>query len=68
MSAPKAHHIFSKRRSARASLEATVSGAFRLATYLVILSAGYIFMNIAINGSKAVFTTEAPKAADAARV
>ena len=44
----------------RTTTEATISGAFRLATYLVILSAGYIFMNIAINGSKAVFTTEAP--------
>ena len=31
-----------------------------MATYLVIISAGYIFLNIAINGSKAVFTTEAP--------
>ena len=60
MSAPKAHHIFSKRRSPRATLEAAVSGAFRLATYLVILSAGYIFVNIAVNGSKAVFTTQAP--------
>ena len=60
MSTPKAHHIFSKRRTARATLEAGISGTFRLVTYLVILSAGYIFMNIAINGSKAVFTTQAP--------
>lgn len=60
MPTPKAQHLFSKRRSPRAMLEAVASGAFRLATYLVILSAGYIFMNIAINGSKAVFTTQAP--------
>jgi phosphate transport system permease protein len=33
---------------------------FRVATYLVILAAGYIFANIAFNGSKAVFKTEAP--------
>lgn len=31
-----------------------------MATYLVILAAGYIFINIAYNGSKAVFTTKAP--------
>lgn len=60
MSASNDPHIFSKRRSKRATLEATLSGAFRLATYIVILCAGYIFMNIAINGSKAVFTTSAP--------
>ena len=41
-------------------MEAIVSWSFRLGTYLVILCAGYIFMNIAVNGSKAVFTTEAP--------
>jgi phosphate transport system permease protein len=60
MSASNDSHIFSKRPSRRATVEATLSGAFRLATYLVILSAGTIFMNITINGSKAVFTTEAP--------
>ena len=53
-------HTFTKRRSTQGTLEATISGALRLATYLVIISAGYIFLNIAINGSKAVFTTEAP--------
>ena len=37
-----------------------MSGTFRLATYLVIICAGYLFLNITINGSKAVFTTEAP--------
>ena len=60
MSASNEHHIFSKRPSKRTTVEATISGAFRLATYIVILCAGYIFMNIAINGSKAVFTTSAP--------
>lgn len=60
MSASNEQHIFSKRPSKKAALEASISGAFGLATYIVILCAGYIFMNIAINGSKAVFTTEAP--------
>ena len=60
MDSPTKQHIFAKRRSTQGTLEATISGAFRLATYLVIISAGYIFLNIAINGSKAVFTTEAP--------
>jgi phosphate transport system permease protein len=60
MDSPTKQHIFAKRRSTTGTLEATISGALRLATYLVIISAGYIFLNIAINGSKALFTTEAP--------
>ena len=60
MDSPTEQHTFTKRRSTKGTLEATISGALRLATYLVIISAGYIFLNIAINGSKAVFTTEAP--------
>jgi|TARA_B110000093_G_scaffold116697_2_gene125004 phosphate transport system permease protein len=60
MDSLKPQNIFSKRRSTQGTLEATISGALRLATYLVIISAGYIFLNISINGSKAVFTTEAP--------
>lgn len=60
MDSPTKQHIFAKRRSTQGTLEATISGALRLATYLVIISAGYIFLNIAINGSKAVFTTGAP--------
>lgn len=42
------------------TIESITSCLFRLATYLVIICAGYIFLNIAINGSKAVFTTQAP--------
>jgi phosphate transport system permease protein len=60
MSASNAQHPFSKRPSRKAAWESTISGAFRLATYIVILCAGYIFLNIAYNGSKAVFTTQAP--------
>lgn len=60
MSAPKATHAFSKKKSKLKLIETIVSGFFRLATYLVILAAGYIFINIAYNGSKAVFTTKAP--------
>ena len=60
MSAQKQQHIYSHRPSARRSVEAVVKWSFRLATYLVILSAGYIFANIAYNGSKAVFITQAP--------
>ncbi|MBT4757199.1 MAG: phosphate ABC transporter, permease protein PstA, partial [Opitutae bacterium] len=50
MDSPTKQHIFAKRRSTQGTLEATISGALRLATYLVIISAGYIFLNIAING------------------
>ncbi|MBL6912083.1 MAG: phosphate ABC transporter permease PstA [Puniceicoccaceae bacterium] len=60
MSAQKQQHIYSHRPSARRSVEAGVKWFFRLATYIVILAAGYIFANIAYNGSKAVFTPQAP--------
>lgn len=54
------HSAFTRRPSKRRFYEALVQWMFRLGTYIVILAAGYIFANIAINGSKAVFTTEAP--------
>lgn len=60
MSNPKQPHRYARRPSARRTVEAAVKWSFRIATYLVILSAGYIFANIAYNGSKAVFTTQAP--------
>jgi phosphate transport system permease protein len=60
MSNQKQPHRYARRPSTRRAIEATVKWSFRLATYLVILSAGYIFGNIAYNGSKAVFTTQAP--------
>ncbi|MGB0372966.1 MAG: phosphate ABC transporter permease PstA [Opitutales bacterium] len=51
---------FTRRRSKRRAYESLIHWGFRLATYLVILSAAYIFANIAFNGSKAVFTAQAP--------
>lgn len=60
MSAQKQTHLYSHRPSKRRSVEAGVKWFFRLATYVVILAAGYIFANIAYNGSKAVFTTQVP--------
>lgn len=60
MSAHKTSHAFSKRHTRQQVTEKLTSGFFRLATYLVIIAAGYIFLNIAYNGSKAVFTTKAP--------
>ena len=60
MSAQKQRHIYSHRPSARRTAERVIKWFFCLATYAVILSAGYIFANIAINGSKAVLTTQAP--------
>ena len=53
-------HIFSQRFSKRKFYEHTVAGVFRLFTYLVIVLAGYLFLDIAYNGSKAVFTKDAP--------
>lgn len=60
MSAQKHTHRYSKRPSRRALMESFVKWFFRIATYAVIIAAGYIFANIAFNGSKAVFTTKAP--------
>ncbi|MFT4901298.1 MAG: phosphate transport system permease protein [Lentimonas sp.] len=60
MTANQMNQPFSKRPSNRGRMEWLVSTSFRVATYLVILAAGYIFANIAYNGSKAVFTTQAP--------
>lgn len=60
MSAQKAPHPFSKRKSRQAAFESFTTLFFRLATYAVIIAAGYIFFNIAYNGSKAVFMTKAP--------
>ena len=40
--------------------ETIIHWMFRVATYVVILAAGYIFANIAFNGSKAVFSMESP--------
>lgn len=53
-------NIFSTRPTNRRTVESIISNTLKAITYLVILSAGYIFANIAINGSKAVFTTKAP--------
>lgn len=37
-----------------------LTAALKVVTYLIILSAGYIFLNIAFHGSKAVFKSQAP--------
>ena len=42
MSTTNEQHTFAKRPSSKAAIEATISGAFRIATYIVILCAGYI--------------------------
>lgn len=51
---------YSKRRSLRAFKEGLAKWFFRMTAYIVILAAGFIFVNIAYNGSKAVFTSQAP--------
>ena len=56
---PKAH-IFSRRFSRNKVLELSITGVLRLFTYLVIILAGYLFCDIAYNGSKVLFTKEAP--------
>ena len=56
----KISHPFAKRFSQKKLLENCVLNLLRLSTYLIILFAGYIFLDIGINGSKAVFKAEAP--------
>ena len=58
--AAKQPHLFAHRPSRRKTVESVTTLFFRLATYCVILAAGYIFVDIIANGSKAVFTTKAP--------
>ena len=55
--AEKETHRFSHRPSRTKTIESITTLFFRLATYCVILAAGYIFVDIIHNGSKAVFTT-----------
>ena len=60
MSDTPAQNPFAKQPTNRRRVESIITIFFRLTTYLIILSAGYIFANIVYNGSKAVFTTQAP--------
>lgn len=57
---PRNQHTFAKHFSKQKLVESCALNLLRLSTYLVILFAGYIFLDIGINGSKAVFKAEAP--------
>ncbi|MAV39698.1 MAG: phosphate ABC transporter, permease protein PstA [Puniceicoccaceae bacterium] len=57
---PRNQHTFAKHFSQQKLVESCALNLLRLSTYLVILFAGYIFLDIGINGSKAVFKAEAP--------
>ncbi len=56
----KVIHRFSKRFSKKAFFENLILNILRISTYLVILFAGFIFLDIGINGSKAIFKSQAP--------
>ncbi|HKK19104.1 MAG TPA: hypothetical protein VJ952_10530, partial [Opitutales bacterium] len=60
MAAKKERHLYSHQPSRNRTIETAIQWFFRLATYVVIAAAGYIFVNIAWNGSRAVFKSEAP--------
>ena len=53
-------HLFSYDLSVKRKTEGVIKWLFRIATYIVILAAGYLFANIIYNGSKAVFNVRAP--------
>ena len=56
----KKKHLFSKKPSHREFFEIALTATLKVATYLIIISAGYIFLDIAYNGSKAILKSEAP--------
>tara|TARA_B110000008_G_scaffold278835_1_gene323807 strand:- start:3682 stop:4887 length:1206 start_codon:yes stop_codon:yes gene_type:complete len=55
----EAFHI-QKNHSKKRYFERFLSIFFKITTYLIIALAGYIFVNIAYNGSKALFISQAP--------
>lgn len=60
MLSSRKQNIFSPKASNRKLVEYLLICSLKLATYILILSAGYIFFDIAYNGSKVLFKTEAP--------
>lgn len=60
MLSSRKQNIFSTKASNRKLVEYLLICSLKLATYILILSAGYIFFNIAYNGSKVLFKTKAP--------
>lgn len=60
MASPQKQTLFSKQPSNQKLVERLVTASLKAFTYLIILSAGYLFLDIALNGSKAVFKSEAP--------
>lgn len=53
-------HSLAQRPSRKKKIEGFVVNFFRLMTYFVIAAAAYIFVDIAINGSRAIFQSTAP--------
>ena len=60
MHASKKKFTIYKNDSKKRYFERFLSAFFKVTTYLIIALAGYIFVNIAYNGSKALFIAEAP--------
>jgi phosphate transport system permease protein len=60
MHASKQKFTIYKNESKKRYFERFLSAFFKVTTYLIIALAGYIFVNIAYNGSKALFIAEAP--------
>lgn len=60
MQASKQKFTIHKNDSQKRYFERFLSAFFKVTTYLIIALAGYIFVNIAYNGSKALFIAEAP--------
>ena len=60
MHASKQKFTIYKNDSKKRYFERFLSAFFKVTTYLIIALAGYIFVNIAYNGSKALFIAEAP--------
>lgn len=52
--------IFEKKFSRNIIFESFITSFLKYITYFIIIVAGYLFLDIAINGSKALFTSNAP--------
>lgn len=53
-------HIFSQKKSISRTLEHAVAGGFRTCTYIIILFASWIFLDIIWKGGQTVFRTSFP--------
>lgn len=60
MTPQQAKHSYAQRRSKKRLIDLSIIWTLRMATYGIILAAGYLFLDIVWNGSKALVTGSPP--------